>query len=104
MNTIHPTAELIKTEWNNLLKEIDECRDGFDDEEVEKSITEGFWSIVNTFDGDITYHNMNKTYATKLLYGVMDEEDFIWIYDNCDITEYDYQIAKVVERLKKTLM
>ena len=101
MNTIHPTAELIKTEWNNLLKEVDECRDGFDDEAVKESITEGFWSIVNTFDGDITYLNMNKSFSTRRLYDVMEEVDFIWICDNFDITEYDYKIAKVVERLNK---
>jgi len=55
----NPTAVLIKSEWDVLMGDVDICRDGFDEETVERIVTEGFWSVVNGFDGDIEYKKWN---------------------------------------------
>lgn len=55
----NPTAVLIKSEWAGLMDDVELCRDGWDEEIVEKVVIEGFWSVVNGFDGDIEYKKWN---------------------------------------------
>jgi len=79
---VAPTALLIRNEWNALMKEVSMYRDGFDDEPVDRCITEGFWSVVYTFDGDIIYKNMSKNFETQLLFGVITQAEYLEIIEN----------------------
>lgn len=103
-NNIHFTAVLIKNEWATLMEEVEICRDGFDEECVEKSIREGFWSVVNTFDGDITYKGMDKNFATQRLYNKIDEQEYQELkeemIDDNIWSEQAVNIDALMERLK----
>jgi len=65
----HPTAIMIRDEYNELknmaTQLIDRC---YPAEYIIMPIENGFWSLVDTLDGDIPYKNWGRNWATKMLY------------------------------------
>jgi len=74
-----PTANLIKNEWLEIKRQVEISKSGFDDDIVNKSVSDGFWSVINAFDGDISYKNMHKNWATKCLYNTINATEYLQI-------------------------
>ena len=74
-----PTANLIKNEWLEIMRQVEICRRGFYEDYVNKSVSEGFWSVIDTFDGEISFKNMQKNWATKCLYNKIDATEYLLI-------------------------
>tara|TARA_R110000868_G_scaffold254851_1_gene511397 strand:+ start:238 stop:495 length:258 start_codon:yes stop_codon:yes gene_type:complete len=77
MSRINPVALLIQNKWREITSLAEEYREDFDEEEVDKSLELGFWSVVQSFCGDIELTpSFSINHKTRLLYGLIDEEEY----------------------------
>jgi len=73
---MNPTALLIINEWAKIMVMVERDREAIDEEAIERCVNEGFWSIVNTYDGEIEYLNMKRRWRTRFLFGLIDEAEY----------------------------
>jgi hypothetical protein len=88
---------MIKNRWADLINEIELCRENFDEEEWNDGTENGFYGVVCACDGEIQLsENFRKNFATQVLYGVMDADEYDQLRDP---DEYEIIVERLIERL-----